>query len=182
MWFYIIILLIVVIVISLVSIYNKFVSANNMVKEAFSTMDVYLKKRWDLIPNLVETVKGYTKHEEAVLKEVTTIRSSAYDNMSNQEKFMANSKISTDLGKIMALAENYPDLKASTNFIDLSNELSQTEEDIANARKYYNGTVKNYNNIVEKFPANIFAKILGFARKEFFEATNEERENVIVKL
>jgi LemA protein len=145
-------------------------------------MDVYLKKRWDLIPNLVETVKGYTKHEEAVLKEVTTIRSSAYDNMSNQEKFMANSKISTDLGKIMALAENYPDLKASTNFIDLSNELSQTEEDIANARKYYNGTVKNYNNIVEKFPANIFAKILGFARKEFFEATNEERENVIVKL
>lgn len=182
MWFYIIILLIVVIVISLVSIYNKFVSANNMVKEAFSTMDVYLKKRWDLIPNLVETVKGYTKHEEAVLKEVTTIRSSAYDNMSNQEKFMANSKISTDLGKIMALAENYPDLKASTNFIDLSNELSQTEEDIANARKYYNGTVKNYNNIVEKFPANIFAKILGFARKEFFEATNDERENVKVKL
>ena len=151
-----------------------------MVKEAFATMDVYLKKRWDLIPNIVETVKGYAKHEENTLKEVVELRNSSYDSMSDDEKVKANQKISKDINKIMLLAESYPDLKASTNFQDLSRELSKVEEDIANSRKYYNGVVEMFNNKVEMFPSNIFAKLFGYKTKEMFETDEQERENIKV--
>ncbi len=180
MWIYIIIAVIVIIVIYALITYNNFIKLKNMVKEAFATMDVYLKKRWDLIPNIVETVKGYTKHEENTLKEVVELRNSSYDSMSDDEKVKANQKISKDINKIMLLAESYPDLKASSNFQDLSRELSKVEEDIANSRKYYNGTVEMFNNKVEMFPSNIFAKLFGYKPKAMFETNEQERENVKV--
>ena len=180
MWIYIVIAIIVIIIIYAFITYNNFIKLKNMVKEAFATMDVYLKKRWDLIPNIVETVKGYTKHEENTLKEVVELRNSSYDSMSDDEKVKANQKISKDINKIMLLAESYPDLKASSNFQDLSRELSKVEEDIANSRKYYNGTVEMFNNKVEMFPSNIFAKLFGYKPKAMFETNEQERENVKV--
>ncbi len=182
MWLYIIIAIVVIILIALFVTYNSLVQLNNKVKEAFATMDVYLKKRWDLIPNIVETVKGYTNHEKNTLKEVIELRNSAYDKMSDDEKIKTNEQLSKGINKIMALAEAYPDLKASENFKDLSNQLTKVEDDIANSRKYYNGTVRIYNNKVEMFPSNIIAKIFGYKSKNMFEASEIERENVKVEL
>ena len=182
MWLYIIIAIVVIILIALFVTYNSFVKLNNKVKEAFSTMDVYLKKRWDLIPNIVETVKGYAKHEKSTLTEVVKMRNSAYDNMTDDEKIKTNEKLSSSIFKIMALAESYPDLKANENFKDLSNQLSQIEDDIANSRKYYNATIRDFNNKVEMFPSNVIAKIFGYKSKNMFEANEEERQNVKVNL
>ena len=180
MWIYIIIAIVLIIVMYVLVTYNNFIKLKNMVQEAFSTMDVYLKKRWDLIPNLIETVKGYVKHEENTLKEIVDLRGSSYDSMSDDEKVKANQTISKDINKIMLVAENYPDLKASANFQDLSRELSKVEEDIANARKYYNGAVEMFNNKVEMFPSNILAKLFGYKPKAMFETDSNERENVKV--
>ena len=174
-------IILVLIVLFVLSSYNSFVRLSNQVKEAFSTMDVYLKKRWDLIPNLVETVKGYAKHEKGTLEEVIKLRNSAYDNMSDDEKIEANTQISKAIPKIMALAEAYPDLKANENFMNLSNQLASLEDEIANSRKYYNGTVKMYNNKVQMFPSNIVASIFGYKTKEMFEIAGEERQNVKVE-
>ena len=180
MWIYIIIAIVLIIVMYVLVTYNNFIKLKNMVQEAFSTMDVYLKKRWDLIPNLIETVKGYVKHEENTLKEIVDLRGSSYDSMSDDEKVKANQTISKDINKIMLVAENYPDLKASANFQDLSRELTKVEEDIANARKYYNGAVEMFNNKVEMFPSNILAKLFGYKTKAMFETDSNERENVKV--
>lgn len=182
MWIYIIIAIIILIIIYVFALYNSFVKLNNKVKEAFSTMDVYLKKRWDLIPNIVETVKGYAKHEKDTLKEVVELRNSAYDKMSDDEKLKTNEQLSSGISKIMALAEAYPDLKANENFKDLSNQLIKVEDDIANSRKYYNGIVRIYNNKVEMFPSNIFAGLFGYKSKAMFEASANERENIKVEL
>lgn len=182
MWIYIIIAIIALIIIYAFALYNSFVKLNNKVKEAFSTMDVYLKKRWDLIPNIVETVKGYAKHEKDTLKEVVELRNSAYDKMSDGEKIKTNEQLSSGISKIMALAEAYPDLKANENFKDLSDQLTKVEDDIANSRKYYNGVVRIYNNKVEMFPSNIFAGLFGYKSKVMFEASANERENVKVEL
>ncbi len=181
MWFYIIIAIIVLILIYFGVTYNSFVKLNNMVTEAFSTMDVYLKKRWDLIPNIVESVKGYAKHENTALKEIIKLRNSTYDNMSTIEKFEVNNKISQGINKLMVIAEAYPDLKANENFRDLNKQLSKVEDDIANSRKYYNGTVRIFNDKVQMFPSNIVAKILGFKKRKMFEASECERKNVQVK-
>ena len=182
MWIYIIIAIIVLIVNYALALYNSFVKLNNKVKEAFSTMDVYLKKRWDLIPNIVETVKGYAKHEKDTLKEVVELRNSTYDKMSDEEKIKTNEQLSSGINKIMALAEAYPDLKANENFKDLSKQLTKVEDDITNSRKYYNGVVRIYNNKVEMFPSNIFAGLFGYKSKAMFEASANERENVKVEL
>ena len=182
MWIYIIIAIIVLIIIYAFALYNNFVKLNNKVKEAFSTMDVYLKKRWDLIPNIVETVKGYAKHEKDTLEEVVELRNSTYDKMSDDEKIKTNEQLSSGISKIMVLAEAYPDLKANENFKNLSKELSKVEDDIANSRKYYNGVVRIYNNKVEMFPSNIFARLFGYKSKSMFEASANERENVKVEL
>ena len=163
-------------------LYNSFVKINNKVKEAFSTMDVYLKKRWDLIPNIVEIVKGYAEHEKNTLKEVVELRNSAYDKMSDDEKIKTNEKLSSGISEIMALAEAYPDLKANENFKDLSNQLTKVEDEIANSRKYYNGVVRIYNNKVEMFPSNVFAGLFGYKSKAMFEVSSNERENVKVEL
>ena len=181
MWVYILIAVIVLIVIYVLVCYNSLVRLRNKVGEAFSTMDVYLKKRWDLIPNLIETIKGYTKHESETLKEIVELRNSAYDNMSSDEKINANEKISNGINKLMALAESYPDLKASENFRDLTNELSKVEEDIANSRKYYNAVVRSYNNKVQVIPSNIVAKLFGFKPRAMFQAAEAERQNVKVE-
>ncbi len=181
LWLYIFIIIVIIILVSIFIIYNSFIKLNNKVKEAFSTMDVYLKKRWDLIPNIVETVKGYANHESKTLKEIVDLRSNVYDKMSSDEKIKTNEQLSIGVNNIMALAESYPDLKASENFINLSNQLSKVEDDIANSRKYYNGTVRIYNNKVEMFPSNIIAKLFGYKSKSMFEANANERENVKVE-
>ena len=161
--------------------YNGLIKLKNKVEEGFSTMDVYLKKRWDLIPNLVETVKAYAKHEKETLEEVTKLRNGAYDNLSEDEKIDVNNKLSQNITKLLAVAENYPDLKANDSFRDLTNELSQIEDEIAQSRKYYNGTVRIFNDKVQMFPSNIIANMLGFKARKMFEAQEAERENVKVK-
>ncbi len=179
---YIIIGIIVILIIYIFVLYNSFVNSNNMVNEAFSTMDVYLKKRWDLIPNLVEIVKGYATHEKQTLEEVVKLRSNNYENMSNNEKMSSYEETYPRVERLMAIAENYPELKASTQFQNLSENLTKAEDEIANSRKYYNAVVRMFNNKVEMFPNNIFAKIFGFKSKNMFEAKAEERKNVEVKL
>ena len=181
MWLYILIAIVVVLVLYVLSVYNTLVRLNNNVKEAFFFFFVYLKKRWNLIPNLVETVKGYAKHEENTLKEVVELRNSVYESMSDDEKVKTNQKLSQSVTKIMALAEAYPELKANENFKELSKDLSKIEEDIANSRKYYNGTVRTYNDKIEMVPSNIVAGIFGFKTRTMFEVDAAERENVKVK-
>ena len=182
MWLWIILAVIILIIIQVFILYNSFISLDNKVKEAFSTMDVYLKKRWDLIPNLVETVKGYAKYEEETLTRVTKLRNTVYNEMTNDEKIINNEELASDVSKIMALKESYPELKANENFIDLSNKLTKIEDDIANARKYYNGTVRIYNNKVQMFPNNIFAKLFGYKPKRMFEASLEDKQNIRIDL
>ena len=182
MWIYIVVAIVVVILIYVFIVYNSLITLTNKVKEAFSTMDVYLKKRWDLIPNLVETVKGYAKHEKETLEKVISLRKHAYDAMSTEEKLQTNEELNGNLQKIMFLVENYPDLKASENFRNLSKELTQVENDIANSRKYYNAVVRMYNNKVEMFPSNIIAKLFSYHTKKMFEIKEEEKENVEVEL
>lgn len=182
MWIYIIVAIIVLILIYFGLTYNSLVKLNNTVKEAFSTMDVYLKKRWNLIPNIVETVKEYARHENSALKEIVELRNGTYDSMSSDEKVDVNNKLSQKINKLIAIAEAYPNLKANENFKDLSEQLTKIEDDIANSRKYYNGVVRIYNNKVEMFPSNIFAGLFGYKSKSMFEASANERENVKVEL
>ena len=177
---YIIAAIVILLFIYILISYNSLVKLGNSVKEAFSTMDVYLKKRWDLIPNIVETVKGYAKHEKETLESVVKLRNSAYDKMSQDDKITANDQITGALSKLMALSESYPDLKANQNFLDLSSQLAKIEDDIANARKYYNAVVKNMNNKVQMFPSNIISKLFGFHEQKMFEIS--EKENVKVEL
>ena len=173
---------VLVLIIIIILLLNSFIKLNNKVNEAFATMDVYLKKRWDLIPNLVETVKGYAKHEKDTLEEVVKLRSGDYDIMSNDEQINTNTKINKGIAKIMALAESYPNLKANENFSNLAKELTRTEDEIAQSRKYYNATVRLFNNKVQMFPNNILAKIFGYESKNMFAASSEERENTKVQL
>jgi len=174
--------IVVILIIWFVASYNSFVTLRNNVKEGFSTMDVYLKKRWDLIPNIVETVKGYASHEKETLEGVTALRNSAYDKMSPEDKIAANQDMTGALSRLLMLSENYPDLKANQNFMDLSAQLKKIEEDIANARKYYNAVVKKLNNKVQMFPSNIIARMFKFTEEKMFEVTSEaERENVKVE-
>ncbi len=177
--------LLLVVVICLVYLfveYNNFIRLKNAVKEAFATMDVYLKKRWDLIPNLVEVVKGYAKHESSTLENVVRLRSSAYDNMSESEKMEKNQELSACISELIAIAENYPDLKASESFNNLSNQLLKIEDDIVNSRKYYNAVIKNMNDKVLMFPSNIIANMFNFKEMDMFEAEAMERKNVKVEL
>lgn len=142
--------------------YNNFIKLRNNVKEAFSTMDIYLKKRFDLIPNLVETVKGYTKHESTTLEKVINARNKVTNAQSIPEQMEAESSLTNHLDSLFALSESYPDLKANRNFINLQNQLNQIENDIAYARKYYNGAVKQLNMECESFPSALIAKLFKF--------------------
>jgi len=179
---YVILGVIALILIYVVAVYNSLVKLRNMVSEAFSTMDVYLKKRWDLIPNLVEIVKGYAKHESSTLEEVVRLRNLSYDKMSLSDKIDTNEELSSGISKLFAIAENYPDLKASQNFSDLSKELTKIEDEIAQSRKYYNAVVKKNNTKIEMFPSNIIAGLFRFKNAKMFEATTDERATVKVEL
>jgi len=169
-----------VIVVFVIGAYNKGIKLRNYVKEAFSTMDVYMKKRWDLIPNLVESVKGYAGHEKGLLEKITQLRSSNYSTMTDAQKLETNSELTNVLSRLFAVAENYPDLKANQNFMQLSKELSSIEADIANSRKYYNGTVRELNTFLEVFPTNIIGSIFGMQKEKLFEIAENERQNVKV--
>ena len=174
-------IIVLVLILWLIRSYNSLVNLRNRVEEAFSTMDVYLKKRFDLIPNIVETVKGYAKYESETLEKIIKLRGESYNSMSTEEKVETNNKLSNEIGKLLAVAENYPDLKASENFRDLTKQLSSIEADIANARKYYNAVVREMNNKVQMFPTNIVAGIFNFKTYSMFKANEEERENVKVQ-
>lgn len=177
---YIIIAIIILLIVYIFVLYNSFISLDNKVKEAFSTMDVYLKKRWDLIPNLVETVKGYAKHEKNTLEDVIKARNTYVTANTPEEKMKSSGELTQMVNKLFALAESYPDLKANQNFLSLQEDLKDTENKISVARQFYNDTVLTYNNKVEMVPSNIVAGICGFKKGIFFEATEEERKSVKV--
>ncbi|MBQ7467109.1 MAG: LemA family protein [Clostridia bacterium] len=162
--------------------YNGLVRLRNNVEESFSAMDVYMKKRYDLIPNIVETVKGYAKHEKETLNAVIAARNSAIAAPDPKAKAKAENEISGALRQLFALAENYPDLKANTSFLDLQAQLQSIETEIANSRRYYNANVKEYNTKIEVFPSNIVAGWFNFKKRDLFEIENKkERENVKVE-
>ena len=175
-------LLVFVIIGYLISAYNKGISYRNYVREAFATMDVYLKKRWDLVPNLIELVKNYTQYEKSILKELTEIRTRDYQGLSAEDKIDTNMVLGQTLTKFVAVAENYPDLKANQTYTTLMQQLENVENDIANARKYYNGTVREYNTFLDVFPTNIIGEMFGFRREKLFIAEENERVNVKVEL
>ena len=165
-----------------IGVYNTFVKLKNSIEEAFSTMDVYLKKRYDLIPNLVNTVKGYAKHESETFEKVIQARNSAMNAGNVEERLENENAISGALKSIFALAESYPELKANTNFLDLQNQLQRTEDEIANSRKYYNAVVKEYNTKRETIPSSIVASMFHFEKRPLFEVSEAaERENVTVE-
>ena len=179
MW--IAIIIIVLLIIWIISIYNGLVTSKQKVDNAWSQIDVQLQRRFDLIPNLVETVKGYMAHESDVLEKVTSLRSSWTNAKTVEDKASIDSSLSSTLKTIMALSENYPDLKANTNFMNLQDELSKTEDKLSYSRQFYNDTVTKYNTQLEVFPSNIAAGLFGFNPEALFEVDNAEaRKNVKV--
>ncbi|HAI73920.1 MAG TPA: hypothetical protein DCS28_00240 [Candidatus Moranbacteria bacterium] len=170
-----------VVVIAVVSMYNGLITLKNRVEEAWSDIDVQLKRRYDLIPNLINTVKGYAAHEKEVFEKVTEARTRAMNAGSTQEKADAENMLSGTLKSLFAVSENYPELKANQNFLELQRELTDTEDKIMASRRFYNGNVRDFNTKIEIFPTNILAGILKFAKREFFETTVGEKENVKVE-
>lgn len=182
MLIWIIIGIIIVLALIFVGMYNSFIKLKNSCDEAYSTMDVYLKKRFDLIPNLVETVKGYAAHEKETLQNVIAARNNLQNASTTEEKLAGENALQGTLKTLFAVAEAYPDLKANTNFLDLQDQLKGVENDIANSRKYYNAVVKQFNTKCEMFPSNIIASIFHFEKKPMFEVDSaDERKNVEVK-
>ncbi|MDZ7786070.1 MAG: LemA family protein [Candidatus Saccharibacteria bacterium] len=162
----------------LVTIYNGLVKANVRVNEAWSDITVQLKRRADLIPNLIDTVKGYAKHEKGVFKEVTEARTALQNAEGVQETAAADNQFASAMKSLFAVAEDYPDLKANENFKHLQEELVDTEDKIQAARRFYNGSVRDLNTKTQVFPTNIFAGMLGFKEREFFEVNEDERESI----
>lgn len=173
--------IIIIVVLSIIGLYNGLIRLKNKVKNAWAQIDVQLKKRFDLIPNLVDTVKGYAKHEKTVLKEVTEARNMMQQAKDVKGKAAAENQLAGALKTLFAVSENYPDLKASTNFLQLQEELSGMESKIAYARQFYNDMVMRFNTKIQLFPNNIFANMLNFKEQQFFETADKERENVKVK-
>ena len=160
----------------LIFIYNRLVTLKNKVDEAYSQVDVLLTRRADLIPNLVETVKGYAKHEKGVLENVTASRSSLLNAKTPADKFKASESLSGTLKSLFAVVENYPDLKADRSFQDLQAQLSQVESEIAAVRSAYNEQVRAYNTLQETFPANLFAGTFGHSPRQYYEVATEKKE------
>lgn len=171
----ILIAIIIIILVAIVAIYNGLVTARNKVKNAWAQIDVQLNRRADLIPNLVETVKGYAAHESSVFEDVTAARAGLMNANGVKEISDANNQLSSTLKTLFAVAENYPELKANENFKELQEQLAQTEDKIAYSRQFYNDTVMMYNNKCQTFPSNIFAGMFGFKEADFFEAAGEAR-------
>ncbi len=159
--------------------FNSFVSLKNKIKAAWSDIDVQLKKRHDLVPKLVDIVKGYTKHETSTLEKVTEMRTRAMNSVSVADKSQKESMLSGALKSILAIAENYPDLKANQNFLELQKEIAKVEDDIQMARRYYNGSVKQFNTKIQTFPNLFVAQILGYKQENFFELENDNERKVV---
>lgn len=177
---YVVLAIIVIVALFLITIYNSLVILKNKVNEAWADIDTQLKRRWDLIPNMVETIRGYTKHEKSVFENVTKARSQAMQAKNPDAKARAENMLTDTLKSLFAVAENYPELKANQNFMDLQATLREIEDKIQMSRRYYNGTVREFNTKLEVFPNNLVAGMLGFTKREFFEIGEEERKNVKV--
>lgn len=175
-WLIGIIIVIVVLILWYVTTYNSLINLRNRVKDQWAQVDVQLKRRADLIPNLVETVKGYAKHEKTTLDEVIKARNTFVSAKTPEEEMKNSGELTQALSKLMMLTENYPDLKANENFNSLQNDLRDTEDKISTMRQFYNDTVLKYNNKVETIPSNIVASMAHFTKEAFFEATEAEKE------
>jgi LemA protein len=175
---------IIFLVVVFVYFYNRLIVLKNRVKEAWSDIDVQLKRRHELVPNLVETVKGYAKHEKEIFEEVAKARERALTATKEgdpKKVQQAENQLKSTLKSLFAVSENYPDLKASDNFLELQKEITDTEDKIQSARRFYNRNVKEYNIKIESIPYNFFASFLNYNKEDYFEATEEEKENVEVK-
>lgn len=182
-YLWILLAVLAVLIIWIIVLYNSLVRARTRTKEAYADIEVQLKRRYNLIPNLVETVKAYAKHESGVLQKVTEARASAMGATDVAEKAHAENMLTNTLKSLFAVAESYPDLKATQNFSQLQDELADTENKIQAARRFYNGQVRDYNIATEVFPNSIFASLFHFAKATFFEIDDaKEREVVAVKL
>ena len=178
----IILVILIVIVVVLIGMYNSLVQLRVRADSAWSDIDVQLKRRHDLIPNLVETVKGYAAHEKGTFENIAKFRSQAMQATTPADKAQAEGQLSGALKSLFAVAENYPQLQASQEFTMLQSQLSQTEDNIQNSRRYYNAVVRDLNTKIQSFPTNILAGMFGFQQRQFFEVSApEERENVAVK-
>ncbi len=178
----IVLIILAVVVVWLIAVFNGLVRSRYRVREAWSDIDVQLKRRHDLIPNLVETVKGYMSHERGVFEKVTEARARAMGAASKDEKLGAENALTNTLKTLFAVSENYPELKANANFLDLQRELADTENKIQAARRFYNGNVMDYNTKTATFPNNLMAGVFGFGKEEFFGLENaSEKESVQVK-
>jgi LemA protein len=179
---WIILAVVVLILLWLVLAYNGLVTSRNRTQEAFSDIDVQLKRRYDLIPNLVSTVQGYASHEKTVFEDVTKARSQAMQ-ATGTDRAGAENQLSSTLKSLFAVAENYPDLKANQNFLSLQDQLTDTEDKIQAARRFYNGMVRDFNTKLQVFPTNIFANMMGFTKMDFFgnDLTDAEKQPVAVK-
>jgi LemA protein len=177
----VVLIVIGVVVLFVISMYNSLIQLRNRVKNAWSQIDVQLKRRHDLIPNLLETVKGYMKHEREIMENITKYRSQAMDASTVGQKAQAEGLLSGALGQLRVQVENYPDLKANQNFLALQEELTSTENKISFARQSYNDQVLFYNNKIQMFPSNIIANIFKFIQEEFFQV-EDEKERAVPKV
>jgi LemA protein len=180
-WLIVVLVIVVLLVLWVISTYNSLVSLRNKVKDQWAQIDTVLKRRFDLIPNLVETVKGYAKHESETLEAVIAARNTYVSANAPEDQMKADGELTKAISKIFALSEAYPELKANENFNSLQKELSETEDKIQYARQFYNDIVRKYNTKRETFPTVLIAGMLGFKEVNFFEASAEERQNVQVK-
>ena len=177
----ILIIIIVAVIAFVIFTYNVLIKLKNRVKEAWSDIDVQLKRRYNLIPNIMETVKGYAAHEEGVFTKVTEARANAINTTNKKDQAAAENMLSGALKSLFAVAENYPELKANENFMQLQNELVDTEDKIQSSRRFYNGNVRDFNTKIQQIPTNIIANIFKFQAEEFFEIEDEkEKQNVEV--
>ena len=181
MWWTVILGVLVVIALFLVALYNGLVKLKLTVDEAASDIETFLKQRYDMIPNLVEIVKGYAKHEKEIFENVAELRSKAMGAGSLDEKMALEGELSKGIAKIFAVAEAYPELKANENFMQLQANLKELEDNIQKSRRFYNGTVRDFNTKIAIFPNNLIAGMLGFKKMPFFEASEEEQKNVEIK-
>ncbi len=176
------VIILIVLAIVLVLMYNSLIAKKNQVENIFASVDTLLKKRYDLVPNLVASVSKYMQHEKSILEDITKLRSEANkSNLSDKEKIDLDKKMSAALGSIMIAVENYPELKANENVLHLQHSLNEVEAQISAARRAYNQAVTDYNNAIEQIPTNFMANMMGYTRKDVFEISEDERKNVNVK-
>lgn len=178
--FYIISAIFAVLLVYVIFAYNKGIGLRNYMREAFATMDVYLKKRWELIPRLADSVKGAAKYESSTLQKIVSLRSQAYSGMSDDQKIHANSELGYMGPKFIAISESYPELKTDASFLKLMDSLTELENEIASARKYYNGTVRELNTFLELFPTNIIGRLFNIGKAEYFQIDESEREAKVI--